>query len=58
MRRVVIVVIVVAVIIIGLAVFSDSLPEGPLKDFGDGVKDVGNNLSRAFGGGYGELPQP
>ena len=50
-----------AIVVLGalaLAVIGPTLPPGnPLHDIGGMLRDIGQTVSRGFGGGYGELVQ-
>ena len=57
MRKFFLVVLTVLVVVVLIAVFGDSLPEGSaLRGLADGIRSVGRGIGNAFGGGYGLLP--
>ena len=53
MRRIFIVVAVIALVVVGVAAFGGTLPEGnPLRDATQALRDFGSAVADSFGGGY------
>lgn len=55
MGRFVVALVLVLLAAVALAVLAPSLPAGPLRDLGQGLRDIGDFVASGFGGGYGEL---